>query len=151
MKKLITICLLLATTFTLNAQDFEASKYQINEILKQNKITYLIGGVDEGETRINLKKIEVKEFGKVIINGTAEKNAVYFQLFDITGYELKEGSLLLIDEDRKMAKIMGLSRSSGKEIIKSLRNLYVLCVKNQNVMAGQMGYAEMKADKWESL
>jgi hypothetical protein len=66
MKKLLTICLLIATSFTVNAQElsFEETVKYINDIFKENKIGYHIGGNTSGRF---VKGITADKTGKVII------------------------------------------------------------------------------------
>lgn len=66
MKKLLTLCLILTTTFTVKAQalTFEETVNYINEIFKENKIGYHIGTGTNGRI---VKGITANKTGKVII------------------------------------------------------------------------------------
>jgi hypothetical protein len=141
----------MAAGFVTKAQDIEASVNKVNEIFNQNKVTYLYNG--DADSPINVKKIAVKDYGKVLIAEAVplsgyDADMIYFQLMEITGYSIQDNYLLLMEENRVIGKFLGLKKNVAKNLIKELRKTYVSVLKNANKeMPGNF----TEVNKWKSL
>lgn len=141
MKKLLTICLLLATTFTVKAQqmNFEETVNYINDIFKENKIAYYNG---DSLTGRYVKGISADKTGKVIIYDKYKSNNLEadkldaimnsINLFDISSYHYYQSFRLIGAEDSngRYNNIGNFNEISGPvagRLEKALTHLRSLC------------------------
>jgi hypothetical protein len=141
MKKLLTICLLLATSFNVNAQQkptFEETLEYINAMFKENDIHLY---PSNSKTGYAVQYILVEHSGKTIAYNKY-KNGVKvttldiicsFNLFDIDSFEYSFNSngfyLNTKKEDQYVASFRGLSAPDAGKLEKALTHLRTLCVK----------------------
>lgn len=123
MKKLITICLLIATAFTTNAQEmnFEETVNYINDIFKENEISYFRENSNTGDFS---NGISVKKDGKVICYNRYKGNVrvtldesneilCSFNLFDFTRFTFDGSFNYFIKEDSGQVKYLDWGMFTG--------------------------------------
>ncbi|MWB96171.1 hypothetical protein GON26_17550 [Flavobacterium sp. GA093] len=153
MKKTITYCLLLFFSLTVNAQEFTDVEYvaSINKIIQNNQVTFVINS-ESGK----LDKISYNE-GQIFYNSEPEGSLSYFNLIEISAYQIKDNSLILIDEeyDKEVFKFTGISKTDASKIILELRNLYLPYIKKLNKFKNEnglfQGTSDLKAQQWTKL
>jgi hypothetical protein len=133
MKKLITICLLVAATFTVNAQQkptFEETLEYINAMFKENEIILYPGNSSHGYQVI---KISVEKSGKIIAYKNSTDILCSFNLFDIKSFDfLPTNNYNFLNskkESQYLAYFGRLNLNAGK-LEKALTHLRTLCVKS---------------------
>jgi hypothetical protein len=145
MKKLITICLLIATTFSAKAQDmnFEETVKYINDIFKENSISYF---KENSNTSDLINGISVKKDGKIICyNAYKGSNRVpldqtneilfSFNLFDFTRLSYEDKFQYFIKNVGGDVKYLdwgffyGITEPNIMRLNKALTHLRTLCVK----------------------
>lgn len=144
MKKLLTICLLIATTFTVNAQElnFEQTVTYINTFFKDNsKIPYYNG---ESNTGYLILGIQASKDGKIVFFANY-KNQIpttnfdsplsSFNLFDVKEFKNTNGNLYFYAAEQSTKKIGYLdlhSESNSERIKKAFLHLQSLCNKSED-------------------
>lgn len=144
MKKLITICLFMATAFSVNAQTptFEETVNYINNILKENpKVNYFNGGNGIGKYG---KRISVEKTGKLVVYN--KDGAVgSFNVFDFEKCEASnpyveseygnytgEYITLLGKNNQKLGMFSNLLVSYSTKLEKAFKHLRTFCVKEKD-------------------
>ncbi len=148
MKKLLTICLIVATTFTVNAQDgkptFEETVEYINSIFKENRIDYFNGNSNYG---YNILGIKADKSGKIIIYNKYKNeietteleitiNAI--NLFDIDKYfhnDLHNSLYLKGLNNSQIGQFSNMSPPQSARFEKALKYLQTLCSRKNDPFA----------------
>ena len=141
MKKLLTICLFLVTTFTVNAQQltFEETIGYINNILKENpKVNYFNGNSSHGQYGM---RISVDKTGKLIVYNHKDDAVGSFNLFDFekckanktidtyeNGDKFNGENIELLDKNGdRLGKFSDLMATYSPKIEKALKHLRSFC------------------------
>lgn len=141
MKKLITICLFMATSYTVSAQQltFEETVNYINKIFTESQSpNYFVGNDRSGE---GILGIQASKNGKVTVYNkwlnsyetTSEYNTPVgsFNLFDFEkcGTESERFITLLDKNNQKLGMFSNLLISYSTKMEKALKHLRSLCTK----------------------
>lgn len=151
MKKLITICIFMATAFSVNAQDGKPTKEEtiayINNIIKENEasnsgvLNFSVPGSNEADgvdgILVNLNgKVTLYNhyFGKFLIYNEKEKNPIgSFNLFDFEKLEISGSEILLLGKNNlELGGFMHLLPIYVPKLEKAFKHLRSFCVKEKD-------------------
>ncbi|ESU23351.1 hypothetical protein FEDK69T_15130 [Flavobacterium enshiense DK69] len=156
MKKLITICFLIATTLTVKAQNFQTTENEVNRLLGANKITVFCHGMEHND----INRFKIEELGRIIYHNSSEELPEYpvtmFHLVEIYGYSINDNSVVFYDDyEEEYLKLTGLDKNEGKQLVKLLEKLDKICNDNLNEFKKDFkqfdGLDDITTDKWKKI
>ena len=128
MKKLLTICLLLATTFTVKAQDmsFAQTVEYINKLLDEKTLFFW----PDDSKGSSILVLDCEKNGIVTMGIGYGLTKPSLNLFDVAEWNIKENQALLLDKNKeRVGKITGASTANFNRLKKALDYLRTLCTK----------------------